>query len=343
MRWSKTLSVVGAHAEGEVGRVVTGGIVDLPGKTMLDKMRHLNEQDDSLRRFLLFEPRGGAQMSVNLLLPPTRPEADAGFIVLQSDKAHAMSGSNAMCVTTVLLETGILPMMEPETRIVLDTPAGLVTAAAACRGGKVERVALDFVPSFVEHLDHSLEVEGFGTLTVDVAYGGDYFSLVDARRAGFAITPDEARDMVDLGLRVTRAANQQTRVSHPELPGLEAISFTIFCGRGEDGAYRSGNVMYPGRLDRSPCGTGTAARLAVMHARGEIGLGERITHYSTIGSRFEAEITGIATVGGRPAVTPRISGRAWIYGLYQLGVDPDDPYPLGFTLSDTWGPGLAGD
>jgi proline racemase len=343
MRWSKTVTVVGAHAEGEVGRVVTGGVIDVPGKTMLDKMVYLNREDDSIRRFTLFEPRGSAQMSVNLLLPPTRPEADAGFIVMQPDAAHSMSGSNAMCVATVLLETGMLAMREPETIVVLDTPAGLVTAVASCRDGKVEKVALDLYPSFVEHLDHPLEVEGYGEIKVDVAYGGVYFALVDAKEVGFAITPAEARDMVDLGMRITAAAQEQIAVAHPELPALNSIGYTMYCGREATpgGNLKSGTVIHPGRMDRSPCGTGTAARLAQMHARGELEVGRRVTQLSTIDSRFDAEILGTTSVGNRPAVLPRISGRAWIYGLYQLGVDPSDPYPLGYTMSDTWGPGVA--
>jgi proline racemase len=339
MRWSKVVTVVDAHAEGEIGRVITGGVLDLPGRTMLDKMRHLNGVDDRIRRFALLEPRGAAQMSANLLLPPSRPDADAGFIVMQPDACHAMSGSNAMCVTTVLLETGMLPIKEPQTRVALDTPAGLVVATASCREGRCERVTLDLVPSFVEHLGQPLEIEGVGTLRVDVAYGGDYFCLVDAAACGFGIAPGEARDMVALARRIKRAARQQIRVRHPEIPDLREIGFVMFCARGGDDApLRNGNVIHPGRLDRSPCGTGTAARLAVMHARGEIQVGQAVEMRSVIDSRFDARIVATTTVGGRPAVVPQISGRAWIYALSQLGLDPTDPYPLGFTLADTWGP-----
>ncbi len=338
MRWSKMITVVGAHAEGEVGRVITGGLVDVPGKTMLDKMRHLNGTDDRLRRFALFEPRGCAQMSVNLLLAPCRQGADAGFIVMQADGCHAMSGSNAMCVTTVLLETGMLPMVEPVTRVALDTPAGLVIAEAACRGGKCERVTLEMVPSFAEHLGQPIEVEGFGTLRVDVAYGGDYFCLVDARVCGFKVAPDEVRDMVALARQIRRAARRQIQVRHPEIPDLREISFVMFCAGGAGEPLRNGTVIHPGRMDRSPCGTGTAARLAVMHAKGEIALGQSIEMRSVIDSHFQAEIVRTATVGARTAVVPRIAGRAWIHAIGQLGLDPSDPYPLGYTLSDTWGP-----
>ena len=342
MRWSRTVTVVCAHAEGEIGRVITGGVLGVPGASMLDKMRYLNSRDDAIRRFTLFEPRGGAQMSANLLLPPTRRDADAGFLVMQADGCHAMSGSNAICVTTVLLETGILPMVEPVTRVALDTPAGLVVAEAACRGGRCEHVALELVPSFVEHLGHPLQVEGLGTIRVDVAYGGDYFCLVDAAACGFAVRPEEAREMVALARRIKRAARQQIKVGHPAIPDLREISFVMFCAAGADGAApRNGNVIHPGRLDRSPCGTGSAARLAVMHAKGEIAMGQKIAMRSVIDSVFEVEVSAITTVGERPAIVPRISGRGWIFSIAQLGVAPDDPYPLGFTLADTWGPDVA--
>jgi proline racemase len=342
MRWSRTVTIVGAHAEGEVGRVVTAGILDVPGVSMYEKMRHLNEQDDSIRRFTLFEPRGSSQMTVNLLLPPTRPDADAGFIPMQPDRCHTMSGSNAMCVTTVLLETGMLPMHEPRTTVRLDTPAGLVTAVAECRDGRCERVSVELVPSFVEHLDHPLEVDGIGVIPVDIAYGGVYFAFVDAARVGVRVRPEQAREMVELAGRIKRAVAAQVRVAHPELPGEDHVDYVLFTeGRGVHGdEYRNGNVIAPGRIDRSPCGTGTAARLAVLHRRGEIQVGGRAEFRSTIDTRFEGEVWSETEVGDRAAIIPRVSGRAWIYGLYQLGVDPADPFPLGYTLADTWGPDL---
>jgi proline racemase len=282
-------------------------------------------------------------MSVNLLLPPTRPDADAGFIVMQADRCHPMSGSNAMCVVTVLLETGMLPMHEPATRVALDTPAGLVVAEAECRDGRCERVALEFVPSFALHLDRALEVDGLGTLAVDIAWGGDWFCLVDAGSCGFAVRPDEVRDLIELGGRIKRAAHEQVTVRHPTMAEPRTISFVMFCASPEaPGAPdRNGTVMHPGRMDRSPWGTGTAARLAVMQARGEVAVGATLTMRSVIDSEFRATITGATTLGEYPAVLPRISGHAWIFALYQLGVDPSDPYPLGYTMADAWGPGYA--
>ena len=341
MRWSKVLHVVGAHAEGEIGRVVTGGVLDVPGETVRDKLRHIAEVDDSLLRFTLFEPRGAAQMSTNLLLPPTCSQADAAFIPLQPDGPHAMSGSNAMCVVTVLLETGMLPMQEPETVVTLDTAAGLVRATAACRDGKCERVSLDCVPSFVAHLDFPLEVEGLGMIAVDVAFGGCFFVLVDAPSLDIDIRPGQARSLADLGTRIQRTAAEQIPVSHPELSGFDTVEYAMFCA-GNGAGIRNGNVIPPGRLDRSPCGTGTAARLAVLHARGAIEVGQPVEARSIIDSTFTAEILGTAAVADRPAVIPRISGRAWIYGHYTLACDPSDPFRDGYTLPDTWGEGFAG-
>jgi proline racemase len=254
-----------------------------------------------------------------------------------------MSGSNAMCVVTVLLETGLLPMGEPITRVALDTPAGLVVAEAECQGGRCERVALEFVPSFVLHLGHALEVEGLGALAVDVAWGGDWFCLVEAERCGVAVRPDEVGAMIELAGRIKRAAEAQIVVEHPTMSEARSVSFVMFCAPPEAPGrpYRNGTVMHPGRMDRSPCGTGTAARLAVMHARGEIAVGETLTMRSVIDSEFQATITGATMLGEHPAVLSRIAGRAWIYGLYQLGLDPSDPYPLGYTVADAWGPGDA--
>ena len=337
MRWSKTLSLVEAHAEGEVGRVVTGGVLDLPGRTMADKMAHLNRVDDSLRRFCVFEPRGSAAMSTNLLLPPSRDDADVGLIVLQGDRAHAMSGSNCICVVTVLLETGRLPMREPETVVRLDTPAGLVTATAACRDGKCERVSLDMTPSFVEALDLEVEVPGLGAVRADIAFGGLYYALVEPGPLGLEIAPAAARRLVDAGCRIHRALKDAIELQHPAEPAVGGLDSVMFVDRRPDGDLVGATVLPPGRIDRSPCGTGNAARLAVRHARGEAKPGERLTARSIIDSAFEVTFTAETEVAGRPAVLSRVSGRGWIHGIHQIGLDPTDPYPEGYLLSDCWG------
>jgi proline racemase len=338
MRWKKTLQLVDAHCEGEIGRVITGGVLDVPGATMMDKMLHINRVDDTLRRFVAFEPRGFAPMSTNLLLPSTRSDADAGFIVLQADKAHPMSGSNAMCVTTVLLETGIIEMREPETVVRLDTPAGLVVATAFCRDGRCEKVSLDMVPSFVQALDAVVETERFGVVKADIAFGGCFYALIDVEQVGLSIRPGSAYDLMRAGTYLHTEFSRTVEVRHPVNPDLKEIAYVMFRGRDEDGAVRTCTVLKPGRVDRSPCGTGSSANLAALHARGAIGVGDTVTSRSIIGGEFRTKVLGESELAGAWAVLPRVSGRAWIYGMSQLGLDPTDPFPQGFALSDCWGP-----
>ena len=340
MRWKKTLQLADVHCEGEIGKVITGGVIDIPGQTMLDKMNYINEVDDSLRRLVILEPRGCLQMSVNLLLPPTRPEAQAGFIVLQADKAHPMSGSNCICVVTALLELGMLEMVEPVTTVVLDTPAGLVTARAQCADGRCQSVSLDMVPSFVEQLDVPIETADFGLIKADIAFGGVYYALVDVDQIGLTIAPENARELATQGVRLKGLINEQVKVGHPLFKELNEVAYVMFRNRVDAKTYQTCTTLPPGRVDRSPCGTGSSANLATLSARGLVEVGDKLTSRSTIGGEFQVELSGLTQVAGKPAVLPRITGRAWIYGLHQIGVDPDDPLAAGFMLSDTWGEGF---
>ncbi|MGB5953867.1 proline racemase family protein [Pseudomonas sp.] len=339
MRWKQTLQLAEVHCEGEIGKVITGGVIGVPGATMLDKMNYINEVDDSLRRLVTLEPRGCLQMSVNLLLPPTRPEAHAGFIVLQADKAHPMSGSNCICVVTALLELGMVPMQEPETTVVLDTPAGLVTARAQCADGRCLNVSLDMVPAFVEHLDLAVETEAFGTIKIDVAFGGVYYALIDVEQVGLSIAPENARQLADAGVALREVINRQLNIQHPLLPSVNEVAYVMFRNRLDDRTYQTCTTLPPGRVDRSPCGTGSSANLATLAARGKVQAGDHLVSRSTIGGQFQIALLGNTEVAGKPAVLPRVTGRAWLYGLQQLGVDPDDPLAAGFMLSDTWGEG----
>ena len=341
MHWERTITVVGCHAEGEVGRVVTGGVLPPPGHTMFEKKQFLEREADGLRKFLLFEPRGGAFVHANLLVPPVSEEADAGFIIMEPTDYPPMSGSNSICVATVLLETGILPMREPESRLTLETPGGLIDVVAECRGGRCERVTVENVPSFVALLDGQVDVPGVGSVTVDIAYGGAFFAIVDAASLGFCLVPEEARALVETGERIKTAVAEKYPVRHPENPAINTVTFTQFAGPvGHDNqgvkTGRNAVVISPGKIDRSPCGTGTSARLAVLRARGEIAVGEPFTSLSLIGSKFLCKVIGEAPVADQIAVRPRISGRAWITGIHQYGLDPSDPFPQGYTLSDTW-------
>ena len=337
MQWKKTITMVEAHAEGEVGRIVTSGVNDIPGDKKLEKMNYINQVDDSLRRFLVFEPRGYAQMSTNLIFDPINKDADIGFLILQGDKAHAMSGSNSICLVTVLLETGRIEMKEPETTVTLDTPAGIVRATASCKNGKCERVSLDMTPSYADQLDAIIDVEGLGKVTVDIAFGGIFYALIDPSQFDLKILPENARQLVDIGTRIHRAVNEQLEISHPELESIKGISYTMFVGHDDEGRMKGATILPPGRIDRSPCGTGNSARLAVMEARGQIKVGEILKARSIIDSEFQVEIISKKTIAGKHGILPRISGRGWIHGIHQVGIDPSDPYPLGYKVSDCWG------
>lgn len=340
MRSSKTIHVISAHAEGEVGDVIVGGVAPPPGETLWDQ-RTFIAKDQTLRNFVLNEPRGGVFRHVNLLVPPKHPEADAAFIIMEPEDTPPMSGSNSICVATVLLDSGIIPMQEPVTDMVLEAPGGLIRVRAACRNGKAERISVQNVASFADKLAAPLEVDGLGTLSVDTAYGGDSFVVVDAQSLGFDIVEHEAADIARLGIRITNAANEQLGFSHPENPDWDHISFCAFCGplqEVETGlAGRSAVAIQPGKVDRSPTGTAVSARMALMAAKGQMSLGQEFQATSIIGSTFTGKILASANVGGRPAIIPQVSGRGWITGIHQHMLDPDDPWPQGYKLSDTWG------
>lgn len=338
MEFGKHLDLLLVHCQGELGHVLVGGAPAIPGATMLDKMNHINTVDDSLRRFVTFEPRANVAMSVNLLVAPTRPDADAGFIVLQADRAHPMSGSNCICVVTALLESGRVAMVEPETSVRLDTPAGLIVARAHCENGRCISVSLDNVPSFAELLEHEIDTPEWGRIKVDIAFGGVYYALVDVGQVGLTIEPDNARKLAEAGIELKRLLADQVRVSHPMLPGVDEIAYVMFRDEQADGAVRTCTTLQPGRVDRSPCGTGSSANLATLYARGLVTVGDARTSRSIIGGEFITEAIGETEIGGRKAVLPRITGRGYVYGRMELRVDDDDPFMTGLALSDTWGP-----
>lgn len=342
MRLTNLIQTVDAHAEGEASRIVVGGIIDIPGDSMFDKKQYLENEYDQLRQFLLYEPRGQAVLSADLVLPSNHPEADAGFIIMESTDYPPMSGTNTLCTVTVLLETGMLPMVEPVTRLKLETPAGLIEVEALCKDGKCERVTFINQPAFVTHLDSVVRVPGIGEVIVDVAYGGAFFLFTDAERLGFRIVPEEAGELARVGQLIKEAAAEQIPVVHPENPGIHTITFTTFTAQpraGGDG--RNATVVSPGRIDRSACGTATCARLAVLAKRGSLAINEPFVHESILSTNFVGRIIDTATVGPYEGIVPSISGRAWITGFNQLGRDPSDPFVEGYRLSDTWGIGNA--
>jgi trans-L-3-hydroxyproline dehydratase len=337
VRAQRAITVVGCHAGGEVGNVVVGGVLPPPGETVFAKMQAL-ARDDSLRRLLLREPRGSVAQHANLVVPPTRPDCEAGYIIMEPTEYPAMSGSNTICVATVLLETGMVEMREPETTLRLEAPAGVVEVTARCRDGKCESVELLNVPSFADRLGATLEVQGLGTVTVDVAFGGMWYAIADAHALGLALEPGEARELCETGERIRLAAREQLPCEHPENPEIAGVSIVQLAGpwQGVGNVSRNAVVVAPGRLDRSATGTGLSARMAVLHARGKMGAGDSMAHASVLETTFEGRIVEETTVVDRPAIVPAIRGSAWITGIAEVLVDPTDPFPEGYLLPDTW-------
>ncbi|WDR02678.1 proline racemase family protein [Devosia algicola] len=339
MRTTKSIHIVSCHAEGEVGDVIVGGVAPPPGETLWEQSRYI-ARDQSLRNFVLNEPRGGVFRHINLLVPPKDKRAVMGWIIMEPEDTPPMSGSNSICVATVLLDGGIVPMTEPETRMTLEAPGGLVEVVAQCRNGKAQSISVRNVPSFVDQLDATIDVEGIGTLTVDTAYGGDSFVIADGEALGFAIREDEARDIAEIGIRITRAANEQLGFAHPTNPDWAHISFCQIAAplKTVEGRLTGANavVIQPGKVDRSPTGTGCSARMAVLQARGLMAVGDEFVGRSIIGSEFFCRLEALTDLAGKPAIIPSISGRAWITGTRQEMLDPADPWPSGYRLSDTW-------
>ena len=336
MRFSRTLQTVDVHCAGEIGRVITGGVLNVPGATMADKLHHLNTGGDDLRRLLCSEPRSGPAGSFCLLVPACDPRADVGLIILQADQAHAMSGSNAMCATTALLETGMIPMVEPISTVTFDTAAGLVRATATCAAGKVTRVALDMPPAFLAKADAVIDTE-WGRITYDLCFGGVFYALVDVDQIGRRIVPEQARDLATIGVALRNRIAAVEPAVHPTTPALNGLAYVMFRSMEPDGALRTCTTLRPGRADRSPCGTGSNSNMAARFAKGLAKPGDGMVSRSIIGGEFTTEFVAETAVGPYQAAQNRISGQCWIYGISQILLDPTDPFPQGFTLSDTWG------
>jgi proline racemase len=345
------ITAVDAHACGEPGRVITGGVLDVPGKTMFEKMKHFERHSDHIRLRMLREPRGYPASNCNLILPPTHPEADAGFVIMEQVEYPPMSGTNTICVVTVLIETGMVPVAEPVTKLKLETPAGLISVEAEVSRGKVGKVTFRNVPAFATHLDAPVEVLGLGTVTVDVAYGGMFYVIADAAPLGFRLSPDEAREIVRVAEMIKAAAREQLPVAHPENAEIAGVTIAQLSGEpSRPEAHRKNTVVvstgtldwsrpesWTGVLDRSPCGTGTCAKMAALHAKGNLPLHQDFVHEGILGTTFTGRLVEETRVGPYAAVVPTLSGQAWITGFAQYVVDPEDPFPNGFTVGDIWG------
>lgn len=336
MRFSSMITAVDAHACGEPGRVITGGVLDVPGRTMFDKKVWLEQHADGLRLRMLREPRGYPAANCNLILPPTRPDADAGFVIMEQTEYPPMSGTNTICVVTVLLETGMLKAVEPVTHLRLDTAAGLVEVDAQVERGKVKQVTFRNVPAFAVHLAKPVMVPQLGTVTADVAYGGMFYVLAEAAQFGLRLIPSEGREIVRIAAMILAAAREQLPAVHPENPGISGVSIAELTAPPAKNAVVVSTGHLSGVLDRSPCGTGTCARMAVLHARGLLPLNQDYVHEGILGTTFTGRLVEKTRVGSYDAVVPTLSGRAWITGFANYVVDPDDPFPEGFTVGDIW-------
>jgi proline racemase len=350
LRLGPTIRAVDLHAAGEPGRVIVGGVDGVPRGSMFEAMTWLRENRDDLRLRMLREPRGYPAANCNLILPSTNPEAVAGYVIMEQVEYPGMSGTNTICVVTALLETGMVPMTEPVTELTLEAPAGLIRIRADCSDGKVTGVTFRNVQAFATHLDAPVEVPQLGTVTVDVAYGGMFYVIAQAERFGLRLTPDEGADIVRITEMIKAAAAEQLPVVHPEQPGFIGITIGQLSGPAHDPVNAMRNVVtvstgafdwerpatWTGAIDRSPCGTGTSARMATLHARGRLAIGHDFRHEGILGTVFTGRVVEETRIGDRVAVVPEITGQAWITGFAEYVIDPTDPFADGFTIGDIW-------
>ncbi len=352
MRFASMIHAVDTHVCGEPGRVIVGGVLDVPGATMFEKMTHLRDHADELRLRMLREPRGYPASNCNLILPPTHPDADAGVVIMEQVEYPGMSGTNTIAVATVLIETGMVEVVEPVTELVLESPAGLIGIRAEVEGGKVKQVTFENVPGFAVHIDPEIEVPEFGRVTVDVAYGGMFYVIANVAQVGLELTPENGAALARAGEMIKAAAIEQLEEPvHPDNTEIRGITISQLSGSPtHPKAHRKNTVIvstgkldwnrpetWTGALDRSPCGTGTSARMVSLWAKGRLPLGQDFVHEGVLGTLFTGRLLRETRVGDYPAVVPQISGTAWITGFSQFVVDPEDPFPNGFTVGDIWG------
>ena len=335
MKFSRMITAVDAHTEGHPERVVIGGVPPVPGVTIMEKVRYVRENWDHLRTFLVHEPRGHSAMHASIITEPTVEEADVGVIYLGSGGYDTMCGHGTIAICTVLVEMGLIEAQEPETEIVLDTLAGIVRAKVAVEGGTATAVTIQNVPSFLYKSDVEVDVPTLGKVKLDIAFGGDlFYPILPAESVGLEIEPEWVSDIVSCGMKIWDAISEQVEAQHPEIPEMKGFSGVIFScpPTNPKATLKNTNVMPPGFTDRSPCGTGTCAKMAVLHAKGELGLEEEFVHESIIGTLFYGRLIEETQVGPYPAVVPTVTGSAYIMGIQQFVLDPRDPFPAGFYL-----------
>jgi len=354
MKLSKVIHAIDLHACGEPGRVIIGGVANVPGNSMYEKMVYLEHHGDDLRKRMLREPRGYPAANCNIVFPSNNPQADAGFVILEQVEYPLMSGSNIICVATALTENAMVDVQEPQTVLNLEAPAGLVTVSVDVKDGKAVGVTFENVPAFALYLDQVIDVPELGKVPVDVAWGGMFYVIADAQRLGIEITPERAGEITRAGEMIKAAAREQLSCVHPENPDVSGVTICVMTGEPEAKGASAKNAVvvssgkldwnrpetWTGVIDRSPCGTGTCARMAVLYAKGELALHEDFRHEGILGTIFTGRLIRETRVGDLPAVVPTITGQAWITGYANYVVDATDPFPDGFTVGDIWGGSL---
>ncbi|MGF6976560.1 proline racemase [Paraburkholderia sp. JPY465] len=349
MTFKRMFHAVETHS-GEPMRVITGGVPQIPGNSVYEQMRWLEENDDQIRKLMLREPRGYPPVCCNLIVPAKHPEAKAGYIIMEQTEYPVMSGGNTISVATVLLETGLIPMEEPVTEFILEAPAGLIGIKAECSNGKVTQVTFKNVPAFAVHLDAVIDVPTLGKVTVDVAWGGMFYVIADVRQfEGLKLVPEQGREINRISALILRAAQDQLPVDHPDYPGI-GITVAQLSGPTESPNADWRNTVtvsngpidfdnpatWTGALDRCPCGTGTCAKMATLHAKGQLKLNEAFRHENFLGIVYTGRLVEEVQIGDYKAVVPTVSGQSWIYGFNTYVLDPTDPFPEGFTVGDIW-------
>ena len=335
MKIARVFTSIDTHTSGQPTRTITGGIPFIPGKTIVEKMLYLKKNMDWIRTALMFEPRGHAIMSGAILTEPTAPDADIGVIFIETTGYLPMCGHDTIGLCTALVETGMVQVKEPMTTIVMDTPAGLTRVGVEVKNGKAKGVTFKNIPSFVMATDVDVKVAGIGTITMDVAYGGNVYAILAAEAVDLDIRPENAGKVVELGRKIKQAVNDQVPIQHPEKAFINECTHVEFYGPPKNPAAHVQNTVFfaESGIDRSPCGTGTSAKLAVLHKKGQLKLNQEFVHESIIGGIFRARIVETTMVGSLPAVVPEVSGTAKIMGMNQLFIDPDDSLKHGFLLS----------
>ena len=351
MKVSNMIHAVDLHACGEPGRVIVGGVLDVPGESMFDKMQHLSQKADSLRLRMLREPRGYPAANCNLILPSNNPEAVAGFVIMEQTEYPGMSGTNTICVVTTLIETGMVEVNEPFTDFKLDTPAGLISIRAEVSNGKATNVTFENVPAFSVYTNESISVPEIGEVKVDVAYGGMFYVILDSEELGLKLSPENGGEIVRVAEMVKAIASEKLPVVHPENKEISGITIAVVSGPPENPAATLKNVVvvstgkldwdrpetWKGVIDRSPCGTGTCAKMASLFEKNMLDVDTDFIHEGILGTTFTGRLVRKTKVGNYDAVVPTITGRAWITGFAQYVVDDSDPFPEGFTIGDIWG------